>query len=66
MARISVPVLIVRGAETDRLPRANAERAARMIPRATLVEMPGVTHFAPMEEPEKVAELVLPFLAAPY
>jgi len=39
MARITVPVLIVRGAETDRLPRANAERAARMIPHATLVEM---------------------------
>jgi pimeloyl-ACP methyl ester carboxylesterase len=65
MACITVPVLIVRGAETDRLPRANAERAVRMMPRATLIEMPGVTHFAPMEEPEKVAALVLPFLAEP-
>jgi pimeloyl-ACP methyl ester carboxylesterase len=62
MARITVPVLIVRAERTDRLPRTSAERAAQMIPRATLVEMPGVTHFAPMEEPERVAELVVPFL----
>jgi pimeloyl-ACP methyl ester carboxylesterase len=65
MARITVPVLIVRGEQTDRLPRASAERATRMIPHATLVEMPAVGHFAPMEEPERLAELVVPFLLAP-
>lgn len=62
MARITVPVLILRAAGTDRFPRANAERAVQVIPRATLVEMPDVTHFAPMEAPERVAELVRPFL----
>jgi pimeloyl-ACP methyl ester carboxylesterase len=64
MTRITVPVLIVRAELTDRLPRASAERAAHMIPHATLVEMAGVGHFAPMEEPECVADLVVPFLLA--
>ncbi len=62
MARITVPVLVVRGAETDRLPRANAERAVSMMRDARLIEMPGVTHFAPMEDPAGVARLVIPFL----
>jgi hypothetical protein len=31
MARITAPVLIIRAAETDRVPRANAERAVQVI-----------------------------------
>lgn len=64
-SRIPVPVLIIRGGRTDRLPRENAERAARVIPNAELVEMPELTHFASMEDPEGISRLCVEFLRRP-
>jgi pimeloyl-ACP methyl ester carboxylesterase len=61
-ARTSVPVLLIRGGQSDRFPRANAERAAATIPHGRLVELPDLTHFASMEDPEAVASLAVPFL----
>ncbi len=61
-SRIGVPVLIIRGGQTDRFPRENAERAAAENPKIRLVEMPGLTHFASMEDPEGVARLCVEFL----
>lgn len=62
MARIPVPVLIVRGGESDRLPRSMAQRAAGLMPAGRLVEMPGLGHFPPMADPAGLARLVVPFL----
>ena len=61
-SRINLPVLIIRGEQTDRFPRENAERAAAENPNIRLVEMPGLTHFASMEDPEGVARLCVAFL----
>jgi len=62
LAPIRVPVLVLRGARTDRFPRASAERAVAEMADARLVELPGLTHFAPMEDPALVARYVVPFL----
>lgn len=62
IAKVPIPVLIVRGALSDRLPRANAEHAVQVMPNARLAEMPGLTHFPAMEDPEGVGKVIVPFL----
>lgn len=49
---IQAPVLVIRGAESDVLDRATAERMAAEHPRCTLVEVPGVGHAPALTEPE--------------
>ncbi|MGH2587974.1 MAG: alpha/beta fold hydrolase [Dehalococcoidia bacterium] len=62
VARIAVPTLVLRGGESDRFPRGNAGLMAASNPRIRLVEMPGLTHFASMEDPEGVARFCVDFL----
>jgi pimeloyl-ACP methyl ester carboxylesterase len=61
-ARISVPTLIIRGGLSDRLPRENAVRAATDNEHIRLVELPNLSHFASMEDPETVNRLSVEFL----
>lgn len=42
--RLDIPVLCLRGAESDLVPRETTERMARRGPRATIVEIPGCGH----------------------
>jgi pimeloyl-ACP methyl ester carboxylesterase len=51
-ARIAAPVLVVRGAESDILSRATAERMTRVLRNTRLVEVPGVGHAPSLLEPE--------------
>lgn len=50
-----VPVLIVRGARSDVLGRATAERMVARLPFAELVEVPGVGHAPTLLEPDAAA-----------
>jgi esterase len=51
-ARITVPVLVVRGADSDILARATAERMRAVLPQLTsVVEVPGVGHAPSLLEP---------------
>jgi pimeloyl-ACP methyl ester carboxylesterase len=61
-ARIPIPTLIIRGELTDRFPRENAERVVASNANVSLVELPGLTHFPAMEDPEGVARLCVDFL----
>ena len=62
LAPVTVPVLVLRGERTDRFPRENAERGVAAMRAGRLTELPGLSHFAPMEDPAAVARAVLPFL----
>jgi pimeloyl-ACP methyl ester carboxylesterase len=64
-AQIPVPTLIIRGGQTDRLPRENVERTVASNAKLRLVEMPDLSHFASMEDPAEVARLCKDFLTAP-
>ncbi len=48
---ITCPTLLIRGAESDLLGRAAAERMTREIPNCTLVEVPGAGHSVPLDNP---------------
>jgi len=54
--------LVVWGTDDVYLPVAQAERQRRTFARARVEILPGVGHWAWLEEPDRVAELVVPFL----
>lgn len=60
---IDVPTLLVRGAESDVLTPAVAERASQEIRRARLVVIPGAGHSVPGDSPDAFTEGVREFLS---
>jgi pimeloyl-ACP methyl ester carboxylesterase len=59
---VRVPTLLVRGAESDVLTQAVAERAASEMPRATLVIVPSAGHSVPGDNPDAFTAAVREFL----
>ena len=60
-ARITAPTLLVHGAETRRRTQAYAEtiaRLERMLPSVEALELPGLGHAMPLEDPPAVARLI--------
>ncbi len=62
LARISVPVTIVYSEFDEFIKREHAEYLARSIPKAEFVFLPGVSHFAPLQQPELFNNAMLAFL----
>ena len=60
---VPAPVLVVRGERDAIVPLRWAERAAALAPHGRLAEVPGAAHAAHFSHPERLLELVLPFLA---
>jgi pimeloyl-ACP methyl ester carboxylesterase len=56
-ARITAPILVVRGAESDILARATTERMAKVARSTRVVEVPGVGHAPSLLEPEALAAI---------
>ncbi|HTE86193.1 MAG TPA: alpha/beta hydrolase [Dehalococcoidia bacterium] len=62
IARIACPTLIVRGAESDTLQRATAERMLEVIPDCRLIEVARAGHSIPLDNPVGWLAAVRPFL----
>jgi pimeloyl-ACP methyl ester carboxylesterase len=62
LRRLTVPTVFVRGADSTTFLPGAAARAAREVPGARVVEVPGATHFVPMERPDELAQLILDVL----
>jgi pimeloyl-ACP methyl ester carboxylesterase len=62
LAQISVPVVIVHSEHDEFIRREHAEYLARSIPNAELVNLRGVSHFAPLQRPERFNIAMLAFL----
>ncbi len=62
LAEISVPVTIVHSEQDEFIKREHAEYLARSIPNAEFVNLPGVSHFAPLQRPELFNSAILAFL----
>ena len=63
LARHSVPVLVVVGEHDAITPPAAARQMAAAAPEAELVELPGVGHLSPAEDPVGFADAVIGWLA---
>jgi pimeloyl-ACP methyl ester carboxylesterase len=62
LAQISVPVVIVQSEHDEFIKREHAEYLARSIPNAEFVDLPGVSHFAPLQRPDQFNSVMLAFL----
>jgi pimeloyl-ACP methyl ester carboxylesterase len=63
LAQIDVPVAMVQSEHDEFIKREHAEYLGRSIPAAEFVELPGVSHFAPLQRPEQFNRAMLAFLA---
>lgn len=61
--RVTVPTLLVRGAESDVLTEEVAQRAAREMPRARLIIVPSAGHSVPGDNPDDFTAAVREFLS---
>jgi 3-oxoadipate enol-lactonase len=64
LAGIKVPVLIIAGGADTSLPPAQSRLIHSLIPGSRLVELPGVGHSSPIEDPAGVTKALTEFLAA--
>ena len=64
LARIRVPVAIADGDHDEAIKRAHTDYLARGIPGAERVILPGVSHFAMLQNPTEFNAAMLAFLAA--
>lgn len=62
LAQISVPVTIVQSEHDEFIKRAHAEYLAQSIPDAEFIELPEVSHFAPLQRPAQFNRTILTFL----
>ncbi|HKW52995.1 MAG TPA: alpha/beta hydrolase [Stellaceae bacterium] len=54
---VRCPTLVIRGAESDLLRRADAEAMTQRGPRAKLVELPGIGHAPALMAPDQIAAI---------
>jgi len=62
LAKIQVPVTVVQAERDEFIKREHAEYLSRTIPGASLVILPEVSHFAPLQRPDQFNQVVLDFL----
>lgn len=62
LRRADLEALVVFGADDVYIPVEQAQRQRRVFPRARIEILPGVGHWAWLEQPDRVAGLVVPFL----
>ena len=63
LGRIDVPTLVMVGDRDTATPPSKSEHLANLIPHARLVRIPDAGHLATLEEPARVNEHLLPFVA---
>jgi 3-oxoadipate enol-lactonase len=64
LARVSVPTLVITGAEDEMIPVEESQRIASGINGAKLVIIPGAGHLANLEQPEAFNDALKGFLSA--
>ena len=57
--RLFLPVLFVRGADSDSFNEARSTRAMETVAGARMITLEGIGHYVPMEDPEKTVDLIL-------
>ena len=62
LQRITVPAAIADGAHDEAIKREHTEYLARIIPGATLIILPDVSHFGMLQNPQEFSTAVINFL----
>ncbi len=61
LPKLQIPLLIIRGAETDTFWASTARQVKRKLPSAQIVTLEKATHLVPLEQPGKVVEHIRNF-----
>ena len=61
LKNLQVPLLILRGAETDTFFESSAKLVEKKLPSAEVISIPKSTHLVPLEEPKAVANEIIKF-----
>ena len=64
LPKLQVPLLIIRGAETDTFFESTGKLVMKKRPSAKVISIPKSTHLVPLEQPEAVASEIEKFLSA--
>lgn len=64
LPKLKLPILIIRGAETDTFLPAAARRVEKIRPATQIVSLEKATHLVPLERPTETCATLLAFLAA--
>jgi pimeloyl-ACP methyl ester carboxylesterase len=62
LSGLKVPLLIIRGAETDTFWASTGRKVLRQVPTAQVVTITHATHLVPLERPEEVYQAIQKFL----
>jgi pimeloyl-ACP methyl ester carboxylesterase len=62
LAKIHLPVLVIRGAITDTLWASTLDQMIKRLPNGTAFTMEGAGHLAPLEKPKLLAKIVRDYL----
>jgi pimeloyl-ACP methyl ester carboxylesterase len=63
-SHITAPTLVLHGVDDPLLPVANGRRLAELVPGARYIELPGVGHLIPWEDPDRTAAAMRELFAA--
>ena len=63
LAQISVPVAVAQSEHDEFIEREHAEYLATTIPDGRLMLLPGVSHFAPLQDPQLFTKRIVEFLS---
>jgi pimeloyl-ACP methyl ester carboxylesterase len=64
LGTISAPVLLLHGTDSRRFFATSAWHVADHVPNATVREIPGAGHAAPLTHPEAIAEALTEFFSS--
>jgi pimeloyl-ACP methyl ester carboxylesterase len=64
LKNLQVPLLILRGAETDAFFESSAKLVKKKLPTAEVISIPNTTHLVPLEDPDAVSDEIRKFLSA--
>jgi pimeloyl-ACP methyl ester carboxylesterase len=62
LPQLKIPLLIIRGGETDTFWASTARGLVKKVPSAKVVTIPQATHLVPLERPEEVYQAIQVFL----
>ena len=62
LPNLNIPLLIIRGAETETFWTSTARRVLQIVPAARVVTIPQATHLVPLERPVEVNQAIQEFL----
>jgi 2-hydroxy-6-oxonona-2,4-dienedioate hydrolase len=62
LPQVQAPTLVVRGGRDTSVPQRWAEEAARLLPHARLVVIPGAAHTLNYNSPKKLLRVIVPFI----